>query len=451
MPDFSLVPVDHQPDFGDASLIPVDHDPFSADGLIEQARTQLESQHQRLETGADLSDVGAPAVGDGGQFSAGTAIGNKTADIAGRVAYGMMTQLLTLPQRALEASAADVGHLGEDGYAPQSIGPAVDTAMTMMGGAGTVPAAANELRVGLKLPMDTASRMARATQMGFRTDMPLYHGSGTEFSSPRAVSTNAAGMESPGVSLALDPEVANEFAAARGSEQTNPQVYKLLHRAERPTSLTLDGSETHGQVVDALRSAFDAGHDAVMIKNYTSPGGIRKQNIIIVRDANSLRLASAGDSYPTADAAAIAALQDINPTSQRYGLEYAGRVYHRWLGLGDYSYTPPSEGTAYSSSPGNSVLTPLLHSLGVNAGAYHTHTRGADPALNENYSLKDKRDSDSEGAPSYLGAPSGIIYKYSPIPNQLSQGDVSVLGNTNGASSNSPARPLNSQGSFGPR
>lgn len=119
--------------------------------------------------------------------------------------------------------------------------------------------------------------------------MLLYHGSGTEFISARAVPTNAAGMETPGVSLALDPRVANEFAAARGSEKTNPQVYKLLHRAERPTSLTLDGSETHGQVVDALRSAFDAGHDAVMIKNYTSPGGIKEQNIVIVRDANQLR------------------------------------------------------------------------------------------------------------------------------------------------------------------
>jgi len=32
MSDFSLVPVDYQPDFGDVSLIPVDHDPFSADG-----------------------------------------------------------------------------------------------------------------------------------------------------------------------------------------------------------------------------------------------------------------------------------------------------------------------------------------------------------------------------------------------------------------------------------
>jgi hypothetical protein len=96
-------------------------------------------------------------------------------------------------------------------------------------------------------------------------------------------------MEPPGVSLALDPKVANEFAVAQGSEKTSSQVYKLLHRTERPTSLTLDGSETHGQVVDALRSAFDAGHDAVMIKNYPTPGGIMEQKIIIVRDANQLR------------------------------------------------------------------------------------------------------------------------------------------------------------------
>jgi hypothetical protein len=50
MPDFSLVPVDHQPDFSDVSLVPVDHDPFSADDLIQQARAQLASQPQRLAT-----------------------------------------------------------------------------------------------------------------------------------------------------------------------------------------------------------------------------------------------------------------------------------------------------------------------------------------------------------------------------------------------------------------
>src|SRR5258708_39743046 len=82
MPDFSLVPVDHQPDFSDVSLIPVDHDPFTADDMIQRARAQLESQPQRFANGAGLSDVGAPAVADGEQFSAGTAIGNKAADVA---------------------------------------------------------------------------------------------------------------------------------------------------------------------------------------------------------------------------------------------------------------------------------------------------------------------------------------------------------------------------------
>jgi len=40
MPDYSLVPVDYQPDFGDYSLVPVDHDPFAADGAAQQAQIQ---------------------------------------------------------------------------------------------------------------------------------------------------------------------------------------------------------------------------------------------------------------------------------------------------------------------------------------------------------------------------------------------------------------------------
>ncbi len=46
MPDYSLVPVDHQPDFPDVSLVPVDHNPFRADDIIQQTRAQLESQPQ---------------------------------------------------------------------------------------------------------------------------------------------------------------------------------------------------------------------------------------------------------------------------------------------------------------------------------------------------------------------------------------------------------------------
>ena len=61
MPDFSLVPVDHQPDFSDVSLVPVDHDPFSADDIIQQTRAQLESRPQWSATGADPPNAGVPA------------------------------------------------------------------------------------------------------------------------------------------------------------------------------------------------------------------------------------------------------------------------------------------------------------------------------------------------------------------------------------------------------
>lgn len=40
MADYSLVPVDHQPDFGDYSLVPVDHDPFSGDDASRPAQFQ---------------------------------------------------------------------------------------------------------------------------------------------------------------------------------------------------------------------------------------------------------------------------------------------------------------------------------------------------------------------------------------------------------------------------
>lgn len=152
---------------------------------------------------------------------------------------------------------------------------------------GIIPGAAAPARIGETLALDAASRLARAESMGFRTGMPLYHGSGEAFSAFRAVPTTAKDMATPGVSVALDPEVANEFAV--GSGQANPQVYSLLHRADNPAVLRLSGDETHGEVVATLRDAFDAGHDAIMLKNYTTPGGKTGKNIIIVRDANQLR------------------------------------------------------------------------------------------------------------------------------------------------------------------
>ena len=69
MPDYSLVPVDYQPEFDDHSLVPVDHDPFAADGVAQQPQIQLaqaqpqDPLQQPPAPGAGQPDTGAPAAG----------------------------------------------------------------------------------------------------------------------------------------------------------------------------------------------------------------------------------------------------------------------------------------------------------------------------------------------------------------------------------------------------
>jgi len=70
MTEFSLVPVEHEPDFRDASLVPVEHDPFQADSAIQQAQiqqaqAQLEKPPQQPARRTDQPNVGTRAIGDG--------------------------------------------------------------------------------------------------------------------------------------------------------------------------------------------------------------------------------------------------------------------------------------------------------------------------------------------------------------------------------------------------
>jgi hypothetical protein len=93
MPDYTLVPVDHQPDFDDYSLVPVDYDPFAADRLaqpaqfqqpptptqpaqLQQAQAQPQGPpQQQPATGAGQPDAGAPAAGGAPSGSRGGGIG----------------------------------------------------------------------------------------------------------------------------------------------------------------------------------------------------------------------------------------------------------------------------------------------------------------------------------------------------------------------------------------
>src|SRR5258707_2965976 len=104
--------------------------------------------------------------------------------------------------------------LGGPGAANQNLGPEAVDFFRKTGRLIPVdhdPFAAGAARAG-GLPGDPASRMARAEAMGFRTDMPLYHGSGKEFSAFQAGPMAGHTLETPGVSPALAPELSNLFA-----------------------------------------------------------------------------------------------------------------------------------------------------------------------------------------------------------------------------------------------
>jgi hypothetical protein len=68
MPDYTLVPVDYQPDFGDYTLVPVDYDPFAGDRVAQQSQVQYAQAQpqgplqQQPGTGAGEPDAGAPAA-----------------------------------------------------------------------------------------------------------------------------------------------------------------------------------------------------------------------------------------------------------------------------------------------------------------------------------------------------------------------------------------------------
>jgi hypothetical protein len=93
MPDYSLVPVDYQPDFDDYSLVPVDYDPFAADGVAQQAQFQQpptptppaqpqpQTQPQQPAIGAGQPGVNGPATGNSPSGSGGGAgVGNAGSD-----------------------------------------------------------------------------------------------------------------------------------------------------------------------------------------------------------------------------------------------------------------------------------------------------------------------------------------------------------------------------------
>jgi hypothetical protein len=149
----------------------------------------------------------------------------------------------------------------------------------------------------------TPEKRLQAEANGFYTEMPLYHGTGKDFKSfdlTRGSQTSGSPVGNLGVSAALDRETAKEFArlaAARdrgyqgltGNSTNQGEVFELVHRAEKPASINLTGNETNNQIAATVEGAWDNGYDSILFKNYTTPGGLKGRQFVLVRDPSQLR------------------------------------------------------------------------------------------------------------------------------------------------------------------
>jgi len=141
-----------------------------------------------------------------------------------------------------------------------------------------------------KLAKDLASRMKRAAEGGFMTKMPLFHGTASnieKFDLSKGGDVSGSLVGRLGVSLALEPSVANEFASLAGDQGSN--VMKVFHKAEKPASLRLTGDETNLEIAGTVQDAWDQGFDAIKFDNYTTPSGEKGKSFILVKDPSQIR------------------------------------------------------------------------------------------------------------------------------------------------------------------
>src|SRR5438132_978023 len=116
MPDFSLVPVEHQPDFEDASLVPVDQDPFSSNGAVRQPQVQqvqktdypVQTQSSSQQPAMEANQPDVPALDDGPKPSSDQ--GKPEAAPSGEAAARTDNTEIDVAGAALDLAAAAASH-----------------------------------------------------------------------------------------------------------------------------------------------------------------------------------------------------------------------------------------------------------------------------------------------------------------------------------------------------
>jgi len=216
-----------------------------------------------------------------------------------------MGQALTAPARAYRG---EFDPLSEEGA-----GEALNVAGNAMMGGFAAPKPRNSVGSagGSLIPDAAALDMSHAARMKRAADehhpSTFYHGTVGDYpyfdlSKGGQVSGSRAGSQ--GVSVSPTPDVANVFAQiAADKSGGNASVMPLRARLGKVGTMTLDGSEKNLEVATTLRTYFDDGYDTVVLKNYTTPGGVGGNTILVVKDPAQLRSVNAASDPAKRDSA----------------------------------------------------------------------------------------------------------------------------------------------------
>jgi hypothetical protein len=114
----------------------------------------------------------------------------------------------------------------------------------------------------------------------------------------------------------------------------------------------------------------------------------------------------AGHPFASPDDAAFAAIDEINPTSIKENIEFAGRIFENPK-TKNFSFSRPVRGTR-----DDSPTPPKIHGM-RNIGRYHTHA-GNFSETDEIFSPKDRLTASMAGEHWWLGTPHQRILRFTP-------------------------------------
>jgi len=314
MADYSLVPVEHQPDFENVSFVPVDHDPFSDNGTVQQvqfqqpqAQTQLaqswQAQTQQPTLGVGQSN--APTHGVATTDSTASALTAGAGDFFRSIPRGVVSGFNSAASALGRATQAEMGQ-DVDAPTPQQGMQILEKEVTgpmhrPEGRAGQFGASVGEFLgnpASYMTPGSVPLKVGAAALGGLGSEAGGQFGEGTLWEGPLRFAGGALGVLGPlgaarlGTGARAAPTLARAAEdASAGLGQAAENAPRTFYRGDQAglTEFRSHAAQAGGQANSEAVLAKGDKHD-LMTKHSLDSGNPPSPYIAVTTDPNIARL-----------------------------------------------------------------------------------------------------------------------------------------------------------------